>query len=168
METRRLISIILAFVAAALVVWSGKSCAESIQKANSKANGGSGVYTENYGTGYANGYERFTDSNNNDNTITQEVTTTDVTGAPVVQTVTNLLGQVVGTVTFTTTAPPQTQTRETTTVSRSILESYNEQKLTEGNDNNTSGNILERPQTTVTTTVTVEKMDPDDIILNVG
>lgn len=156
METRRLISVLLAAVAAILVIWAGKSCAEDIQEKNREeakknytnvqnATGGNG-FNVDYGDGVA---------------VYEEPAATETTAGNV-ETVTNLFGDIVGTITVTTTAPPETEPIVTTTVSKSILESYNEQRQTAVT--NGQGSILERPQTETTVAVT----QPTGIIIDLG
>lgn len=164
METRRLISIAIAGVVALLVMWAGKSCTESIRETNHKSED----YQSTFNEGYNGGYENYADYEDGTYAVQAEPTTAaEEKYAPGVQTVTNLLGEVVGTVTATTTTFTTLEPlpiKTTTTVSKSILESYNEQKQQE----NIGGNILDHEQQTVTTAVTVKPMDPDDIILNIG
>lgn len=161
METRRLISIAIASVAALLVMWAGKACTESIQKTNRESGNNQSTFNE----GYNGGYDNYANYEDGTYAVQAEPTTAaEDEYAPGVQTVTNLLGEVVGTVTVTTTTYETLPTKTTTTVSKSILESFNEQKQQE----NIGGNILDHNQPTVTTAVTVKPMDPDDIILNVG
>lgn len=117
METRRLISIIIASVAALLVMFAGKSCTDDIQKKNRKSHKTQPTtqhVTPTFNNFYGNPgetTETTTETNNN------------------IETITNLIGQVIGTVTVTTPNDPIPE--ETTTVSKSILEIYNEKHTTQ-------------------------------------
>lgn len=162
METRRLISIIIAVAAAFLVMWAGKSCAEDIVNTNKKSDDYQGTFAEGYTP--SGGYENYADYGDGTQPIPQQTETT-ATSNQNVQTVTNLLGEVVGTVTVTTTTVQTVETKPVTTASKSILESYNEQNPIGGSG---GGNILDHSQPTETTAVTVQGVDPNDIVLNVG
>lgn len=156
MELRRAISIIIAAVVAALVIWAGRSCAENIQKKNREKALEDYTYNVEHATGGSDFNVDYVDG------AVGEESATAATTAENVQTVTNLFGEVVGTVTVTTTTPPETETATTTTVSKSILESYNEQRQTAVNSG--QGSILERPQTETTAVIT----QPTGIVIDLG
>ena len=120
MDKYRQIAFIVALVIAVLVMMLGKACTDSLVRKNSKPVQNVSQTMPAYD--YNNSY------NNNYNTTPQTEIVSQQTGVPV-EYVTNMFGEVVGTVS----TSDSVSDIQTTTQERSILEQYNENKNASAN-----------------------------------
>lgn len=120
MDKYRQIAFIVALVIAVLVMMLGKACTDSLVRKNSKSVQSVSQTMPAYD--YNNSY------NNNYNTTPQTEIVSQQTGVPV-EYVTNMFGEVVGTVS----TSASVSDIQTTTQERSILEQYNENKNASAN-----------------------------------
>lgn len=120
MDKYRQIAFIVALVIAVLVMMLGKACTDSLVRKNSKPVQSVSQTMPAYD--YNNSY------NNNYNTTPQTEIASQQTGVPV-EYVTNMFGEVVGTVS----TSDSVSDIQTTTQERSILEQYNENKNASAN-----------------------------------
>lgn len=160
MTIRRIISIIIAAAVAMLIIFAGKSCAQNIAETNQKA-------AANKAPIINNTPDDFTYSTVS---VSSEAVTTDTT-TDGVEVVTNLFGEVIGTVPPTTSENPdvsdpnlESASTETTTV-KSILDGVNEPTSKSNQHSILGGN---QPDVTETVTGVTQPSSSQDIVIHIN